>query len=217
MTFEYIGGDVLLISSKRKDTGEVFVATDPVGPFSGGLRSRKADVAIGSFHQPQSDLLDVIKPAATDGTVLAITTPGEFERNTFFVTGVEAANGNTMYRFDGEEIAIAYLAGATEALTQHQLDMFEGVHVVILPAAGPVSGKGLAIDVAAEIVRALEPAVVIGIRTHSALHPSLKGAEMLAKALELPVNVQEGSYRLTRANVVQGDGAAMQLIGFATR
>ncbi len=216
MTFEYLGGDILLISSKRKDTGEVVAITDPVGPFSGGLRSRKADIAIGSFGQSENDLLDVVKPTAADQLVLTITTPGEFERNTFFVTGVEGSDGNTLYRLDGEDIAIAYLASATEVLTQQQLDVFEGVQVVIIPAAGPILGKGLALDVAAEIIRALEPAVVIGIRTHSTVHPSLKGMEQLGKTLELPVSIQEGSYKLLKSNVMQGDGAAMRLIGFGS-
>ncbi|GEM_PF-5428365 len=213
MTFQWLGGDSVLISCKRRDVEDVVVITDPVGPFSPNLRSKKADIVLASFNQKESDLEDVVKGTTADESAVFITIPGEYERKNFFVTGVEGA-GSTLYRLDSEDLSIAYLAGATEMLSQEQLDAFSGAHVLMIPSGGEVNGKGLSIDTAADIVRAIDPSVVIALRTTSSTHPSAKGPQALAKALGVEVVAQEGSYKLTRSQIIED--AILQLVGFGS-
>lgn len=213
MTFQWLGGDSVLITCKRRDTEDVVVITDPVGPFSPNLRSKKADIVLASFNQKEGDLEDVVKGTSPDQAAVAITIPGEYERKNFFVTGIEGV-GSTLYRLDSEDLSIAYLAGATEMLTQEQLDAFEGVHVVMIPAGGEVNGKSLSIDMAADIVRALDPSVVIALRTESSTHPSAKGAQVLAKELGVEVTVVEGGYKLTRGQIIED--ALLQLVSYGS-
>ena len=211
MTFQWLGGDSVLITSKRRDSDDVVLITDPVGPFSPNLRSKKADIIVASFNQKEADLEEVVKGTSADQAAVAITIPGEYERKNFFVTGIDVS-GSTVYRLDSEDLSIAYLAGVTEMLSQEQLDAFQGVHVVMIPAAGEVNGKGVSIDTAVDIVRALDPSIVIALRTTSNTHPSAKGPQAFAKALGVEVLIQEGSYKLTRSQIIED--AILQLVAW---
>lgn len=211
MTFQWLGGDSIVVTSKRRDVEDVVLVTDPVGPFSPSLRSKKADIVLASFNQKESDLEEVVKGASADQEPVMITIPGEYERKNFFVTGIEASH-STLYRLDSEELSIAYLAGANEMLTQDQLDAFSGVHIVMIPAGGEVGGKGLSVDAAADIVRTIDPSIVIALRTTSGAHSSAKGPQVLAKALGVEVSLQEGNYKVARSQIVED--AIMQVVAW---
>ncbi len=214
MIFSWHGGDTIHISIKRKEGGDVSLITDPIGPFSPKSLSRsiKADIVVGSFRQNEKELADFPSPDP-QRPPLIITSPGEYERQSFFITGIQGVGEGvdipTLYRFDGEEMAIGYLAGASGMIEAKHTALLEGVHVLIVP----VGGEGLDLKVAVELIQTIDPSVVIGIRTRSQDFPKRSGIEAVAKMIGIEAEVITGNYKVSKNDLLEDQ--AMKLVGFS--
>ncbi len=89
MVFSWYGGDTIHIAIKRKEGADVALVTDPTGPYSPKSLSRsvKADIVVSSFNEHEKDLADFPSPDP-ERPSLVITSPGEYERQSFFITGI---------------------------------------------------------------------------------------------------------------------------------
>jgi len=217
MTFQWHGGDTIHIGVKRKEGSDVALITDPVGPYSPKSLSRsiKADIAVASFNQSDKELADVPSPDP-ERPPLVVTSPGEYERESFFITGIEgmgeAKHRTTLYRFDVEDLSIGYVAGASAMLSEAHLALLEGVHVLVVPVGSTEDGGGLELKIALEIIQEIDPSVVIGIRTRSSDAPKRSGIEAMAKLIGVEAQVVSGTYKLTKSDILEDQ--SLVLVGF---
>lgn len=111
----------------------------------------KADIAI--FSDPKA-----VAGAKLDEETLAVFSPGEYEVKDVFVYG-QAINGHTIYLVIFENIRIAFLGEfGHQELTDKDLELIEGVDVLILPVGG---GDYSTAKEASKIIGQVEPRVVI--------------------------------------------------------
>ncbi len=122
----------------------------------------KADIVTVSHEAPGHSFAAGVK-----GYSRLITTPGEYEIGSVFITGVQT-NGvgkrgadeprNTLYVFDYEGVTVAHLGDLRRVPSQAEIEALGTVHVALVPVGG---GGGLTAAKAAEVVSLLEPGYVI--------------------------------------------------------
>jgi L-ascorbate metabolism protein UlaG (beta-lactamase superfamily) len=158
MDIIWLGHSCFLIRGK-----EQIVVTDPCPPHLGyHIGEPEADiVTLSHFHPGHSyvhGLADNPK---------RIKSPGEYEIGGTFVTGIasfhddqkgEIRGKNTIYTFEMDGIVLCHLGDLGHPLDSHLTDEIGDVGILFLPV-GEVST--ISVDTAMEIVRRLEPLVVI--------------------------------------------------------
>ena len=82
------------------------------------------------------------------GAPYQIRGPGEYEVKGVGVIGLSAA-GNTIYRIEIDGVSVLYLGGLTQPLTSDQVDLLDGVDVLIIPVGVP------------SVIKEIEPSIVI--------------------------------------------------------
>lgn len=140
------------------------VVTDPYDSQVAGYEPLKlrAEIVTVSHEAPGHSYTSAVK-----GYSRLITTPGEFEIGSVFITGIQT-NGfgkqdsneprNTLYVFDYEGVTVAHLGDLRRVPSQTEIEALGTVHVVLVPVGG---GNGLNAAKAAEVVSLLEPGFVI--------------------------------------------------------
>jgi L-ascorbate metabolism protein UlaG (beta-lactamase superfamily) len=158
MEITWLGHSCFLIKGKEQT-----IITDPFHPDLGyRLGEPEADVVtISHFHPGHS----YIQGVANDPR--QIRSPGEYEIGGTFITGVasfhdnkkgEVRGKNTIYVIEMEGIALCHLGDLGHPLDSHLIEEIGDIGILFLPV-GEVST--IAIDTAVEIVRQLEPPIVI--------------------------------------------------------
>jgi L-ascorbate metabolism protein UlaG (beta-lactamase superfamily) len=158
MEIIWLGHSCFLIRGKEKT-----IITDPCHPDLGySMGEPKADiVTLSHFHPGHS----YIEGVANDPK--QIKSPGEYEIGGTFITGVasfhddkkgEVRGRNTMYIIEMDEITLCHLGDLGHPLDSHLIEEIGDIGILFLPV-GEVST--IPIDTAVEIVRQLEPPIVI--------------------------------------------------------
>ena len=158
MEITWLGHSCFLIKGKEKT-----IITDPCHPDLGyHLGEPKADiVTLSHFHPGHS----YIEGVANDPK--QIKSPGEYEIGGTCITGIasfhdnnkgEVRGKNTIYIIEMDDITLCHLGDLGHPLDSHLIEEIGDIGILFLPV-GEVST--IPIDTAVEIVRQLEPPIVI--------------------------------------------------------
>ena len=158
MEITWLGHSCFLIRGKEKT-----IVTDPYHPDSGyRLGEPEADiVTVSHFHTGHSYIAGVANEPKL------IKSPGEYEIGGTFITGVatfhdnrkgDLRGKNTIYIIEMDGITLCHLGDLGHPLDPHLIEEIGDIDILFLPV-GEVST--MPIDTAVEIVRQLEPHIVI--------------------------------------------------------
>jgi L-ascorbate metabolism protein UlaG (beta-lactamase superfamily) len=158
MEITWLGHSCFLIKGKDKT-----IITDPCHPDLGyPLGDPEAHiVTLSHFHRGHS----YVEGVANDPK--QIRSPGEYEIGGTFITGIasfhddkkgEVRGKNTIYVIEMEGMTLCHLGDLGHPLDSHLIEEIGDVSILFLPV-GEVST--IPIDTATEIIRQLEPPIVI--------------------------------------------------------
>jgi L-ascorbate metabolism protein UlaG (beta-lactamase superfamily) len=158
MDITWLGHSCFLIKGKEKT-----IITDPCHPDLGyRLGDPEADIAtLSHSHRGHS----YIEGVAGDPTQIRF--PGEYEIGGTFITGIpsfhdtqkgELRGKNTIYIIEMDGISLCHLGDLGHPLDSHLVEELGDINILFLPV-GEVST--IPVDTATEIMRQLEPAIVI--------------------------------------------------------
>ena len=154
MEITWLGHSCFLIRGKDKT-----IITDPCHP---DLGEPEADIVTVSHSHPGHSYIEGV---ANDPK--QIRRPGEYEIGGTFITGVasfhddkkgEVRGKNTIYVIEMDGMTLCHLGDLGHPLDSHLIEEIGDVSILFLPV-GEVST--IPIDAATEIIRQLEPAIVI--------------------------------------------------------
>lgn len=137
--------------------------TDPYPPDLGySLGKEVADIVTISHQHPGHSFSQGIS-----GNPKVVTGPGEYEISNMLIIGVSTFHDNekgikrgknTIYLIEINEVSICHLGDLGHVLTDEQVEELGNVDVLLLPVGGVSTINA---PVATEIVRQLEPKIVI--------------------------------------------------------
>jgi L-ascorbate metabolism protein UlaG (beta-lactamase superfamily) len=158
MDISWLGHSCFRIKGKQTT-----VITDPYSPTLGySLGKPTAHIVTVSHQHPGHSYIQGI-----GGEPRPVTGPGEYEISGVLIIGIntfhDAEGGikrgkNTVYLMEVDEIAICHLGDLGHVLTAEQVEEMDNVDVLLLPVGGVSTINA---PMAAEVVRQLEPKVVI--------------------------------------------------------
>jgi len=158
MDITWLGHSCFLISGKEKT-----IITDPCHPDLGYcLGELEADIVTLSHFHPGHSYIEAI---ANDPRL--VKSPGEYEIGGTFITGVASFHDNkkgdlrgknTIYIIEMDDMTLCHLGDLGHPLDPHSIEEIGDVDILFLPV-GEVST--ISLDTAVEIVRQLEPPIVI--------------------------------------------------------
>ena len=139
------------------------VMTDPYPPDLGySLGKPTASIVTVSHQHPGHSYTQGI-----GGEPRLVTGPGEYEISSILIIGIAtfhdsekgAKRGkNTVYLLEVDEVSVCHLGDLGHVLTTEQVEKLDNVDVLLLPVGGVST---LNASMAAEVVRQLEPKVVV--------------------------------------------------------
>jgi len=158
MEISWLGHSCFLIIGKEKT-----IITDPCHPDLGyRLDEPEADiVTLSHFHHGHSYIEGIVDDPKQ------IKSPGEYEIGGIFITGISTFHDNnkgdlrgknTIYIIEMDEITLCHLGDLGHPLSPQLVEELGDVDILFLPV-GEVST--IPVETAVEIVRQLEPSVVI--------------------------------------------------------
>jgi L-ascorbate metabolism protein UlaG (beta-lactamase superfamily) len=158
MEITWRGHSCFLIKGKEKT-----IITDPYHPDLGyRLGEPKADIATLSHFHPGHSYIEGVADEPKQ-----IRSPGEYEIGGIFITGVvsfhdnnkgKVKGKNTIYIIEMDDVTLCHLGDLGHSLDPHLVEELGDIDILFLPV-GEVST--IPIDTAVEIVRQLEPPIVI--------------------------------------------------------
>jgi L-ascorbate metabolism protein UlaG (beta-lactamase superfamily) len=158
MEITWLGHSCFLIKGKEKA-----IITDPCHPNLGyRLGEPKADIVTSSHSHPGHSYVEAIP-----NNPRKIKVPGEYEIEGVFITGVASFHDNkkgslrgknTIYVIEMDDITLCHLGDLGHPLDSHLTEEIGDIGILFLPV-GEVST--IPIDTAMEIIRQLEPPIVI--------------------------------------------------------
>ena len=181
MDISWLGHSCFRIKGKQ-----VTVITDPYSPTLGySLGKPTAHIVTVSHQHPGHSYIQGI-----GGAPRPVTGPGEYEISGVLIIGIntfhDAEGGikrgkNTVYLIEVDEIAICHLGDLGHVLTAEQVEEMDNVDVLLLPVGGVSTINA---PMAAEVVRQLEPKVVIPMHYKTrALKWELESVEKFLKEI----------------------------------
>jgi L-ascorbate metabolism protein UlaG (beta-lactamase superfamily) len=158
MEITWLGHSCFLIRGKEKT-----IITDPCHPDLGyRLGEPEADIVTLSHFHPGHNYIEGVA-----NNPKQIKSPGEYEIGGIFITGIptfhddkkgELRGRNTIYVIEMDGITLCHLGDLGHPLGPQLVEEIGDIDILFLPA-GEVST--IPIDTAVEIVRQLEPPIVI--------------------------------------------------------
>jgi len=158
MEITWLGHSCFLIRGKEKT-----IITDPYHPDLGyRLGEPEADIVTLSHFHPGHNYIEGV---ANEPKL--IKSPGEYEIGGTFITGVatfhdnrkgDLRGKNTIYIIEMDGITLCHLGDLGHPLAPHLIEEIGDIDILFLPV-GEVST--ITVDTAVEIVRQLEPPIVI--------------------------------------------------------
>lgn len=191
---------------------DVTVVTNPFSHPSVKFKNVAASLVVSSHEGKDANNTGAIEAEHPESGKETFIVPhaGEYEVQGVFVTGVTAkrkdGTPHTIYRFDVENMRIAYLGAIDRPLTEKEIDALGPIDILIIPAGGK---DVLSATQAAEVVAQIEPRMVI---------PSYVGgedgygtADALKRELSCP-SEEASKLKITRAQLPEED---MKLVIFS--
>ncbi len=162
------------------------IVTDPYSPDLGySLGEPAAQIVTVSHQHPGHNYLPGVS-----GEPRLITAPGEYEIAGVLIIGIatyhDAERGskrgkNTVYLIEVDDIAVCHLGDLGHVLNMEQVEELGTVDVLLLPVGGKTT---IGAATAAEVVRQLEPKVVIPMHYRTpALSRELEPVERFLKEI----------------------------------
>lgn len=164
MNIQYYGDYCFKISTKPagRATDDVIIWTDPLEKGS-GLRAPQGEADIVFLtHGDMEAAKESLK-----GSPVVIDAPGEYAAKGISALGFPSYRDdkggtergqNSIFIFESEDIHICFLGAVGHDLSPELLDKLNGVDILFIPVGG---SDTLSAKLAAELVRKIEPNVVI--------------------------------------------------------
>ncbi|MDP2930904.1 MAG: MBL fold metallo-hydrolase [Chloroflexota bacterium] len=180
------------------------VITDPYSPDLGyTLGKHTAQIVTVSHPHPGHNYVEGI-----GGEPKVIKGPGEYEISGVLIIGVatfhdaekgEKRGKNTAYLINVDEISVCHLGDLGHVLTARQVEELDNVDVLLLPVGGVSTINA---TVAAEIVRQLEPKVVIPMHYQTpVLKRELEPVDRFLKEIGVTQVNRQPKLSFTKANL----------------
>lgn len=180
------------------------VITDPYSPDEGyTLGKPRADIVTVSHEHS-----DHAYVAGIGGPPKVVTRPGEYEIKGVLIIGIatyhDAEEGrsrgkNTAYLIQIDEVLVGHLGDLGHVLTAEQVEEIGNVDVLLLPVGGVFT---IDAPLAAEVVRQLEPKVVIPMHYQTrALKWKLEPVERFLKEIGVKEIASQPRLSLTKASL----------------
>ncbi|PIW37392.1 MAG: hypothetical protein COW24_00450 [Candidatus Kerfeldbacteria bacterium CG15_BIG_FIL_POST_REV_8_21_14_020_45_12] len=133
-------------------------ATMLINPFqdSYGITMPKLKVDIAATTNATDDMVNNL--ARLQGDPQIVENPGEYEINGVFIYGIPASGGRTLYVIEAEGIRVGHPGVSPLSLTDAQLEIFEGVDILLLPL---MTDDKKAVS---DMISRVEPRIVIPIQ-----------------------------------------------------
>ncbi len=179
----------------KLQAGDVTVAIDPYDAATGLKPPRfNADLLLITHEHHDHNNRGTIM-----GQPFEVSTPGEYEVGGVTVYGVagfhdtkggEDRGRMTMYRVEMEGIRVVHLGDiGQDKLTAEQLEVLDGVDVLLIPVGGKYTVNG---QQAANLVEQLEPRIVVPMHYKiPGLKIDIEGPESFVKAIGLPTQKEQ--------------------------
>ena len=143
-------------SSFRIKGEEASVVIDPADKSTGLAQSALPSHLVLVSHALKADIKRI--SPLDGGHPFVIDTGGEYEVHGVFVYASETSNNQLLYLIKMDNIQIAHLCALQGALTDQELELFEGADIALIP----VGNEGaLDAKTAVSLISQLEPKIVI--------------------------------------------------------
>jgi len=180
--------------------------TDPYPPTLGySLGKTTADIVTVSHQHPNHSY---VLGFGGEPKPRFITGPGEYEISDVLIIGVATFHDdergkklgkNTVYLIEVDEISVCHLGDVGHVLTTAQIEEIGGVDVLLLPVGG---GNTINAPVAAEVVRQLEPSIVVPMHYKTkAVSEGLDPVERFLKEMGIMEFEPQPKISLTRSKL----------------
>lgn len=190
MEIQYLGASAVKITTKNSIT--LFNPVSDIAKLSTDLK--KVTCVITTQ--------DALSAPAYSDDVFLITGPGEYELTDSSIKGVATQphtgsvgdKSATMYRYAINDINILFVGHADEKQAESQLEEIGVVDIMIVP----VGGGGYTLDsvAAANLVRAVEPKLVIPVHYADGLQYDVPQQDLEAFTKELSAHTEEATDKL---------------------
>jgi len=179
------------------------VVTDPYGPVDAGQENvLRAEIVTVSHAHPGHD-----RVGSVAGQPFVIDGPGDYEVQGIFVTGLrmshDAHGGNargftTAYCVLLDDLNLCHLGDLGHRPSQEHVEAIGSVDILLVPVGG---GNSLGPSQAAEVVRLLDPAIVIPMHGRSRARPDLEPVSRFLKEMGIDEAGTVSSLSITRAQL----------------
>ena len=178
--------------------------TDPYSPDLGyALAKQTADIVTVSHQHPGHSFAQGI-----NGNPKVLTGPGEYEISNTLIIGVSTFHDNergvkkgknTVYTIEMDELSICHLGDLGHVLTDEQVEELGNVDVLLLPVGGVSTINA---PVATEIVRQLEPKIVIPMHYKTpAINRELEPVDRFLKEIGVHDINPQAKLSITKSNL----------------
>jgi L-ascorbate metabolism protein UlaG (beta-lactamase superfamily) len=199
MDINWLGHSCFRIKSRNAT-----IVTDPYPPDLGySLGKPSADIITVSHPHPGHSYTDGVT-----GDPRQVKGPGEYEISGVMIIGIATFHDNdkgakrgknTVYLMEVDGVSVCHLGDLGHALTADQVEQIEEADVLLLPVGG-VHTIGAA--VAAEVVRQLEPKVVVPMHYRTdTLNRGLATVDGFLKEMGLKESISQPKLTLTRTSL----------------
>jgi L-ascorbate metabolism protein UlaG (beta-lactamase superfamily) len=180
------------------------IVTDPYPPDLGySLGKLSAEIVTVSHQHPGHSYT-----RGVSGDPRLVRGPGEYEISGVLIIGVATFHDNdkgakrgknTVYLMDVDGVSVCHLGDLGHVLTADQVEQIEEADVLLLPVGGVST---ISAAVAAEVVRQLEPKVVVPMHYRTdALNKGLSTVDGFLKEMGLKETTSQPKLTLTRTTL----------------
>ena len=198
MEITWLGHSSFFIKGKEKS-----VITDPCHPdFGYPLNKLQADIVTISHFHPGHNCLEGI----TNGPK-QIKGPGEYEIGKVFVTGIATFHDtekggirgkNTIYVIEIDGINLCHLGDLGHPLSSRLLEEVGPVDILFLPVG---ETSTISVDIAAEIVKQLNPRIVIPMHYKTQAYGNLQPIDKFLRVMGIHETETKPKLSLTRSTL----------------
>ena len=199
MDITWLGHSCFFLKGKQST-----VLTDPFSPETGySLGKTSAGIVTVSHRHPGHSYTQGVggNPHIVDG-------PGEYEINNVLIIGLSTFHDkekgsergkNTVYLIELDEVNICHLGDLGQKLSDAQIEELGKINILMLPVGG---GSSLKASEAAEVMRQLEPNIVIPMHYKTpAYKGELEPIDAFLKEISAHDLVPQAKLSINRANL----------------
>ena len=199
MDITWLGHSCFRIKGKQS-----VIITDPFPPDLGySLGEPTAQIVTVSHQHPSHSYL-----GGVDGEPRLVTGPGEYEIGGVLIIGITTFHDeergkkrgkNTIYLMEVDGVSVCHLGDLGHVLTAEQVEEIGDVDVLLLPVGGVSTINA---EMAAEVIRQLEPKVVIPMHYKTpAISRELQPVEKFLKEMGIEHIDPQPKLSVTRSNL----------------